>query len=41
MPSGETWPGVYYNPVYGYLHMIEQDGQHRRPLEAHRREPLG
>jgi hypothetical protein len=26
MPSGETWVGVYYNPVYGYLHMIEQDG---------------
>src|SRR5580693_7667423 len=26
MPSGETWPGVYYNPVYGYLHMVEQEG---------------
>ncbi|HEY1694880.1 MAG TPA: hypothetical protein VGG39_22070 [Polyangiaceae bacterium] len=26
MPQGEEWPGVYYNPVYGYLHMIEQDG---------------
>ena len=26
MPEGETWVGVYYNPVYGYLHMIEQDG---------------
>ena len=26
MPSGEAWPGVYYNPVYGYLHMLEQDG---------------
>jgi len=26
MPSGESWVGVYYNPVYGYLHMIEQDG---------------
>jgi len=26
MPSGESWPGVYYNPVYGYLHMIEQEG---------------
>jgi hypothetical protein len=23
MPSGEGWPGVYYNPVYGYLHMTE------------------
>jgi hypothetical protein len=21
MPSGESWGGVYYNPVYGYLHM--------------------
>jgi hypothetical protein len=26
LPSGESWPGVYFNPVYGYLHMIEQDG---------------
>jgi hypothetical protein len=26
MPAGESWVGVYYNPVYGYLHMIEQDG---------------
>jgi hypothetical protein len=26
LPSGETWVGVYYNPVYGYLHLIEQDG---------------
>jgi hypothetical protein len=26
MPSGESWVGVFYNPVYGYLHMIEQDG---------------
>ncbi len=26
MPSGETWVGVYYNPVYGYLHVIQQDG---------------
>jgi len=25
MPNGESWPGVYYNPVYGYLHMVEQD----------------
>ena len=20
LPAGETWVGVYYNPVYGYLH---------------------
>jgi hypothetical protein len=26
MPSGEQWVGVYYNPVYGNLHMVEQDG---------------
>jgi hypothetical protein len=26
MPEGEVWPGVYYNPVYGYLHIVEQDG---------------
>ncbi len=26
MPSGECWVGVFYNPVYGYLHLIEQDG---------------
>ncbi len=26
MPSGESWVGVYYNQVYGYLHMVEQEG---------------
>ena len=25
MPSGESWTGVYFHPVYGYLHMEEQD----------------
>jgi hypothetical protein len=25
MPAGETWSGVYFHPVYGYLHMVEQD----------------
>lgn len=25
MPEGESWQGVYYHPVYGYLHIIEQD----------------
>ncbi len=25
MPAGEVWTGVYYHPVFGYLHMIEQD----------------
>jgi hypothetical protein len=22
MPANESWVGVYYNPVYGYLHMV-------------------
>src|SRR4051812_4568164 len=25
MPAGESWTGVYYHPVYGYLHMMESD----------------
>ncbi len=25
MPEGESWNGVYYHPVYGYLHVVEQD----------------
>jgi len=25
MPSGESWNGVYYHPVFGYLHMVESD----------------
>ena len=25
MPAGESWTGVYYHQVYGYLHMQEQD----------------
>jgi hypothetical protein len=24
MPSGESWDGVYYNPVYGNLHLVPQ-----------------
>jgi hypothetical protein len=24
MPSGESWNGVYFHPVYGYLHMQEE-----------------
>jgi len=24
MPSGESWNGVYYHPVYGYLHLKEE-----------------
>lgn len=26
MPEGQAWPGVYYNPVYGYLHIVAQEG---------------
>jgi hypothetical protein len=26
LPAGQTWSGVYYNEVYGYLHLVEQDG---------------
>jgi hypothetical protein len=25
MPEGETWTGVYFHPVFGYLHVIEED----------------
>jgi hypothetical protein len=25
MPEGESWTGVYFHPVYGYLHLVEQD----------------
>jgi hypothetical protein len=24
MPAGQTWTGVYFHPVYGNLHIIEQ-----------------
>ncbi|OJY25727.1 MAG: hypothetical protein BGO98_34475 [Myxococcales bacterium 68-20] len=24
MPEGEVWTGVYFHPVYGYLHMQEE-----------------
>jgi len=24
MPEGETWTGVYFHPVFGYLHMQEE-----------------
>lgn len=26
MPEGETWDGVYYHPVYGYLHLVDEGG---------------
>lgn len=25
MPEGESWTGVYFHPLYGYLHLTEQD----------------
>lgn len=25
MPEGEAWTGVYFHPVFGYLHLVEQD----------------
>ena len=25
MPAGESWTGVYFHPVYGYLHMIANE----------------
>jgi hypothetical protein len=25
MPAGETWAGQYFHPVYGTLHLVEQD----------------
>jgi hypothetical protein len=25
MPDGEMWAGVYFHPVYGNLHLVEQD----------------
>lgn len=24
MPEGEAWTGVYFHPVYGYLHLVEE-----------------
>jgi len=39
MPADQTWPGVYYNPVYGNLHLTEQDnsvvGRWRRTDSSH------
>jgi hypothetical protein len=25
MPEGEIWNGVYFHPVYGYLHLVEEN----------------
>lgn len=26
LPSGADWTGVYYSELYGYLHLVKQDG---------------
>lgn len=26
MPSGASWDGVYFNPIWGYLHLQQQGG---------------
>jgi hypothetical protein len=26
LPTGQAWEGVYYNPVYGYLHIVGAEG---------------
>ncbi len=25
MPEGQEWKGVYFNPVFGYLHIVQND----------------
>jgi hypothetical protein len=25
MPEGQQWTGVYFNPVFGYLHVVQND----------------
>ena len=39
MPEGETWTGVYFHPVYGYLHMVEEGtsvvGRWKRADQSH------
>ncbi len=39
MPAGESWSGVYFHPVYGYLHLVEEgsniQGRWRRADQSH------
>lgn len=39
MPADQSWEGVYYNPVYGNLHLAEQDnsivGRWKRTDSSH------
>ena len=38
MPDGGDWTGVYYSPLYGYLHMVQEgslvNGKWQRPLKG-------
>lgn len=39
MPEGESWTGVYFHPVYGYLHLVEEGsnivGKWKRSDQSH------
>lgn len=39
MPEGETWTGVYFHPVFGYLHLQEEGsniiGRWKRTDQSH------
>lgn len=39
MPEGESWTGVYFHPVYGYLHLVEEGsnivGKWKRADQSH------
>jgi hypothetical protein len=39
MPEGESWTGVYFHPVYGYLHLVEEGptvvGRWKRADQSH------
>lgn len=39
MPEGETWTGVYFHPVYGHLHLVEEGtnvvGRWKRADQSH------
>jgi hypothetical protein len=38
MPSGASWDGVYYSPLFGYLHVVEEGsrikGKWMRPVKG-------
>jgi len=39
MPAGESWNGVYFHPIYGYLHLVESGsrivGRWKRTNQSH------